>query len=217
MNKRKRKIAYQKEYYKNNKEEILIKGKKYYNNNREKILVKTKEYQKNHKEKISIRKKKHYKNHKENILAKKKKYYENNKEKVLAKNKKHYENNKEKILIQKKGYKKEQYKNNILAKLAVVLRSRLHTAIKNNAKRGSAVRDLGCSIDELKTYLEKQFLTGMSWDNWGMKEGCWSIDHIIPLASVDLTDRKQFLKVCHYTNLQPMWHIDNIKKSSKKT
>jgi hypothetical protein len=51
----------------------------------------------------------------------------------------------------------------------------------------------------------------MSWDNWGTHG--WHIDHIIPLSSFDLTDREQFLKACHYTNLQPLWAADNIRKS----
>jgi hypothetical protein len=64
----------------------------------------------------------------------------------------------------------------------------LRTALKNNSKRGSAVKDLGCSIEELKIYLESKFLPGMSWDNWS-PDG-WHIDHIKPLSKFDLTDRE---------------------------
>ena len=49
----------------------------------------------------------------------------------------------------------------------MVLRGRLSSAIKNNQKAGSAVSDLGCTIDELKSQLESQFTEGMSWDNHG--------------------------------------------------
>jgi hypothetical protein len=49
----------------------------------------------------------------------------------------------------------------------------------------------------------------MSWDNYGE----WHIDHIIPLASADTEE--EVLKLYHYTNLQPLWAIDNIRKGSK--
>jgi len=88
------------------------------------------------------------------------------------------------------------------------LRSRLNKALQGNYKSGSAVKDLGCSIEFLREYLEKQFKEDMSWDNYGE----WHIDHIEPLCSFDLTDRVQLLKACHYTNLQPLWKKDNLEK-----
>ncbi len=97
--------------------------------------------------------------------------------------------------------------------LSLSLRSRLHMAIKGSAKTGSAVRDLGCSIPELKLYLEKQFKPGMTWEN--RSKAGWHIDHIMPLASFDLTNRDELLKAVHYTNLQPLWAEENIKKSDK--
>ena len=93
------------------------------------------------------------------------------------------------------------------------LRSRLNKAIKGNYKSGSAVFDLGCSIDEFKVYMESKFQLGMSWGNWGRKT--WHIDHIKPLASFDLSDRDELLNACHYTNLQPLWAKDNMMKSDR--
>ena len=52
----------------------------------------------------------------------------------------------------------------------------------------------------------------MSWENYGKK---WHIDHIIPLASFDLTNRQQFLQACHYINLQPLWVSDHKQKTVK--
>jgi len=98
-------------------------------------------------------------------------------------------------------------------KLKERLRHRLYIAIKNNSKNGSAVKDLGCTIPELKEYLEKLFSNGMTWENWGLKG--WHIDHKKPLSSFDLTNRKELIKAVHYTNLQPMWGIENLKKSNK--
>ena len=104
---------------------------------------------------------------------------------------------------------KRRYQTDPQFRLAQVLRCRLGVSLKS----GSAVRDLGCSVSDLKVYLEKQFQPGMTWANWSM-DG-WHIDHIVPLASFDLTDREQFLKACHYTNLQPLWAKDNLSKGAR--
>lgn len=90
------------------------------------------------------------------------------------------------------------------------LRSRLYDALKNNQKIGSAVSDLGCSIEELKVHLESKFQLGMTWNNW-TKDG-WHIDYIRPLASFDLTDKNQVKEACKYINLQPLWAEDNLSK-----
>ena len=68
---------------------------------------------------------------------------------------------------------------------------------------------MGCSYEFLKEHLEKQFVDGMSWEN----RSEWHIDHIIPLSSAKNED--EIYKLCHYTNLQPLWAIDNIKKGKK--
>jgi len=134
--------------------------------------------------------------------------------------KRHVENNKEKVINYMREYRKRNYERDIKNrmekdpnfKLARTLRTRLLKAIGSNQKNGSAVKDLGCSIDFLKEYFENKFQEGMSWENHGE----WHIDHIKPLASFDLTNREQFLEACNYTNLQPLWAKDNLSKSSKK-
>jgi hypothetical protein len=91
----------------------------------------------------------------------------------------------------------------------------VRAAIKNGQKAGSAVDDLGCSIEFLRAYLEAHFNPGMTWDNWGQGPGKWHIDHIVPLAWFDLTNREQFLSACHYTNLQPLWSEENLSKGAR--
>ncbi len=105
-------------------------------------------------------------------------------------------------------YMSEYNKRN---RLAYNLRKRLQKALKGNFKSGSAVEDLGCSISELKLYLENQFEPDMSWDNYGE----WHIDHIHPLSGFDLSDPEQIRKACHYMNLQPLWARDNQSKGDK--
>ena len=70
---------------------------------------------------------------------------------------------------------------------------------------------LGCSIEKLWEHLESKFQPGMTRENHGK----WHIDHIRPCISFNLTDLEQ-QKICfHYTNLQPLWAEDNLKKGAK--
>jgi len=108
-------------------------------------------------------------------------------------------------------YRKKRSLSDIQFKLTCRLRSRLGNALKRNYKIGSAIKDLGCSINEFKFYLEGQFISGMSWKNYGK----WHIDHKIPLAYFDLTNREQLLKAVHYTNLQPLWAKENMSKRNR--
>ena len=98
-------------------------------------------------------------------------------------------------------------------KLRQTLRTRLNRALKMNWKSGSSVKDLGCSIQELKAHLESLFSEGMTWLNHS-RDG-WHIDHIQPLSKFDLTDRSQFKEACNYMNLQPLWAADNIRKRDR--
>lgn len=95
------------------------------------------------------------------------------------------------------------------------LRCRMYPLLMGQRKAGSAVDDLGCSVDFLKTHLESLWEIGMNWNNYGNGPKDWSLDHKIPLSYFDLTNREQLLKACHYTNLQPMWHLKNISKGNK--
>lgn len=122
----------------------------------------------------------------------------------------HYAVNRAKIIRKSGVVGKQKYKVDIAFRLKHNLRSRLNRALKNDQKTGSAVRDLGCSIEELKAHLESKFLPGMTWDNWA-KDG-WHIDHIRPLSSFNLQDPEEFKKACHYMNLQPLWAEENLKK-----
>jgi len=67
------------------------------------------------------------------------------------------------------------------------------------------------SIAELALHLEMKFKNGMSWGNYGQ----WHIDHMIPCSKFDLTHSEQQRKCFHFSNLQPLWAIENIVKSNK--
>ena len=96
-------------------------------------------------------------------------------------------------------------------KILTLLRGRITKALKGYNKYSTTVELLGCSTDELWTHLESKFTEGMTKENHGE----WHVDHIIPCSSFDLTDPEQQAKCFHYTNLQPLWALDNIKKGQK--
>lgn len=134
-------------------------------------------------------------------------YRANNVEKLKAKRKKY---KKRKNELEKSRYHKK-YKKDIIFTLRLCIRRRFSSAIRNNLKTGSAIKSLGCDIDFLKKHLESKFKPGMSWENYGQ----WHIDHIKPLSSFNLLDKKELLKACNYKNLQPLWAQENLKKGSK--
>lgn len=79
--------------------------------------------------------------------------------------------------------------------------------------KSKIVRCLGCSWCEFMAHIERQFQPGMTWANHG-RSG-WHFDHIRPLSSFDLTDESQLLAAAHFSNVQPLWAADNIRKGNK--
>jgi len=107
-------------------------------------------------------------------------------------------------------YTRSRSQNDPKFRLTRNLRRRLNHALMNNQKTGSAVSDLGCSIDEFKLYIENQFDEMMTWDNYGK---VWELDHVIPLNQFDLSDRMEFLEACNWLNIRPMFCIENKSRS----
>ena len=81
-------------------------------------------------------------------------------------------------------------------------------------KNLSTLKLIGCSREELKIHLEKQFRPGMNWENYNYNG--WHIDHIIPLSTAKSFEEIVEKKLMHYTNLQPLWRLDNQKKGGVK-
>lgn len=103
-------------------------------------------------------------------------------------------------------YQKARCKTDVNFRILRNLRQRMRFAMKNN-KTEKTIKLIGCSIIDLKAYLELKFLPTMSWDNYGKY---WQIDHIIPCSKFDLTILEEQLKCFHYTNLQPLFTITTL-------
>lgn len=128
----------------------------------------------------------------------------NNREKYRLKQIKWIQENTEQHLKNQREYKQQRSKTDLLYKLKRRVRARLGRIKFKNS--GRTTDWLGCSIADLKAHLESKFQSGMTWDNYGD----WHIDHIVPLASA--TNEQETLKLCYYTNLQPLWAKDNLSK-----
>jgi hypothetical protein len=202
---------YNKEHYQKNKQHKKEISAKWHRKNKDHKRGLGQKWYKEHKNHCKEKQVVWCKKNKEYKKERSEKYYQDNIEHIKEQHAEYDKKNRQKI----NERRKKRTKEDINYRLAIGLRSRLNAAIKGNYKSGSAIKDLGCTIPELKLYLESLFQSGMSWENWGRGHGKWNIDHIIPLSSFDLTDREQFLKANHYINLQPLWAIDNIKKSNK--
>lgn len=53
----------------------------------------------------------------------------------------------------------------------------------------------------------------MTWENHGMRG--WHIDHKRPCSSFDLSDPAQQCACFHFSNLQPLWATENLRKGDR--
>jgi hypothetical protein len=151
----------------------------------------------------------------------KKKYYQDNKERLKKESRSFYQKNKTKYNQQSTDWNSEnkqkrkeiikKHKEKPEVKLKEKIRHRVYMFLKtkNLKKNNKTFQIVGCSPTELKEHLEKQFTGGMNWDN----QGKWHIDHIVPLSSAKT--EQEIYNLCHYSNLQPLWAEENMKKGNK--
>ena len=113
-----------------------------------------------------------------------------------------------------RAYSRGKYASDIPFKLRKLVRDAYHRATGKWLGKQGVTEFLGCTIEEYQDYLESKFIGGMTWDNHAV-DG-WHIDHILPLneSGTTLTEEEKIKRI-HYTNTQPLWAKDNIKKGNK--
>jgi hypothetical protein len=183
---------YSRQYYLENKEKCNQNARKYYFKNIEKFKEKGKRFH--------LKNLEYFKQHSKHYRLK-------NPEKV-----KQYKINNRKKLNQ---YEQHRRKTDINYKIIINCRARINCAIRNNSKSGHTIELIMCSIPELKLHIEKQFLTGMAWNNYGYGNDKWNIDHIIPCSFFNMSDPVEQYMCFRWQNLQPLWQTDNQVKSDK--
>lgn len=176
------------------------------------IRIDSKEYVKRNPEKRKNTLEMYYENNREKELDRLRLYKIKNPKKRKETYKKYYENNKD--LINKKQYQinKRKYNQDITYRIKHNLRERIKDYLrKTKSVNQNTFSIVGCTPIQLKEHLESMFSDGMNWENYGFYG--WHIDHIIPLSSAK--NEEELKKLCHYTNLQPLWCKDNLSKGSK--
>ena len=109
----------------------------------------------------------------------------------------------------------KKVRQNPINKIKCNLRKRMRDFLKKSASDTMSISGLiGCNSLDFKHHIEKQFRRGMTWDNYGTY---WHVDHILPCASFDHTNKKQIAQCWHYTNLRPLCAAENMLKSDTIT
>jgi hypothetical protein len=138
---------------------------------------------------------------------------QNNKEKSLQYSKKYQSKNLNKMKKYRNEYVKNRYKTDIFYRINVLLRGSLFRAL--DKKDFNTIKYIGCDIKTFIKHIESQFTEGMTWENQGRQENTmgWELDHITPISTAQT--KEDIFKLYHYTNFQPLWKEDNLRKSNK--
>jgi hypothetical protein len=109
--------------------------------------------------------------------------------------------------------RKRKYWSDPSYRMRQCLRSRMCEVLKGLRKSETTDVLLGCTRQELLSHLTAKFKEGMSLENYGPNG--WHIDHIVPCASFDLSDPIPQRMCFSYTNLQPLWAMENVEKGAR--
>ena len=181
--------------------------RKYYSENRIRLCLNNNERRKQYPEKRKKQAKEYYLKNKERILFKEKEERKSNPEIGRNRAKRYRFKNREIIASRKRMRRKIDPLYKMKCNLQVQT-LRAFWRIKKN-KPATTKTLLGCDYNMAKIYIENKFKVGMSWNNYGK----WEIDHIIPLVSAKKSEDLALL--FHYTNLQPLWKLENVLKGHK--
>lgn len=206
-------------------------GKKYYNDHKKEVCAQHKIYLTENPVSITTRRgwqntylaknpetrKESVKNYNQSHKSEKKIsgviYYEKNKEKILKDGKEYRKNNKDKCREWHRLNKNKLYKNDANFRLRLLITTRMNKLVRGYRKAAGTIELLGMTIKDFRVYFKSKFTEGMTWDKF--LSGEIHIDHIIPCATFNLVREVDQQTCFHYTNLQPLWASDNLKKFTK--
>lgn len=151
---------------------------------------------------------------KEHLRRKGIEYRKANKEKCRKTREAWRKNNRDKVQAIQTRYAAKKLKTDPLFCLKNRMRVRMCQAMRSAGvyKSDRTLVLIGCTSSQLKKHIESKFLPGMSWENRKL----WHVDHMVPIAAFDLATEDGQKAAFHYTNLQPLWAKDNLKKSARQ-
>ena len=214
---KRRKALSNKKYAAKNRDKLNKVQHEWRLKNPEKVKAAAKKYRLKNLEKTKQKRKMYYEKNKEREKLKTREYYQKvkNDPEFIKQNRKrmrdYYEKNREIIIKKSTARTTHRRRTNIKVRLTNVLRKRVWEALKNNRKSKRTMELIGCDVSRLMKHLESQFKPGMSWENYG----AWHVDHIRPCASFDLSLEEHQNQCFHYSNLQPLWAAENLRKGYK--
>lgn len=164
------------------------------------------------KEKIAAYKAKDRVKRAEDIAAYNIEYREKNADRIAEKKAAWTANNLDRVRRSKSRWVQRKYGEDIQFRFARNVRARVSSALRKAgvSKSTRSMVQIGCTIPELRAHLEKHFVEGMSWDNYGE----WVVDHVTPIGAFDLNCPLQLHMAAGFWNLQPLWYGDNLRKVS---
>lgn len=224
--------------WKGSPEEVKAKFKARYDRERDRLLAEKREYYKANRERIRARAKAHAPKYRMNRLVRDRVRYYEKRELLLQRKREAYWRDPEKFRKRRRASKqsyfperkkawrelnkeeinrknRERRRRKPAVKIATDMRCRINTALRRQSvirRRSSLVTLLGCTVAQLVAHIESKFKPGMSWANRKL----WHIDHIEPCASFDLTDQAQQAICFHWSNLEPIWASENLRKGAKR-
>lgn len=205
-------------YYAANKEKILASRASHYAANREKIRADTAAYRASNLKKVraceTAYRQACRQANPEKIRAREAAYYAANRKKIRASQAVYRKANRKKLVAHQVKYERDRCKTDPLFRLTRSLRARLLLAFKSQQveKTGTTFELTGCTKEELRQHLVSKFRDGMTLENHGK---VWHIDHIRPCSSFDLSDPNQAILCFHYSNLQPLFADENLRKGDR--
>jgi 5-methylcytosine-specific restriction endonuclease McrA len=115
------------------------------------------------------------------------------------------------IAAQRRHYAKAS--QNPIYRLSAAIRAGVTSSLSSGKNRRRTFDLLGYSVAELRQHLERQFQSGMNWENYGL----WHVDHIIPLSAHNFrtADDFDFKRAWALSNLRPLWARENQIKGKR--